>query len=328
MAPIKVVQKYHQRARSSLREGGEEHQTDSTFTRRARRNTTEEEEWEVDSAPTPRHPEHADVADDHPRRGTAEDEEDLFDVAVRNLLAHIPSPTHTSRVRYLSESCFDLNASRSKRVWIGLDLERQLTISVLIENSMNKLGTRLSVDEFKALLLDERWVSTVSRHMSSPMEQPRPSVVLDHVEYRLITVNPASPEPALRIRTSDDLYVILGAVSWNYLVRLKPLILLKLAELNEMCSQKHFEKWIVHSIVYLRDKAASQGVTPFQNDKSCQTYILDNFPEFLLNSAPPDLYKYFINEICYRHLEIFSGLLMYVLNDPSAMEYPNSLLWK
>lgn len=319
MAPL---QQYRHIARRTLRHS-ESLESDNAGESRVRRGAGEERPvYQVDSVAVAAG---RDVEDDQPRGSSSK--EDPFDMAVSNLMAQIPTPKHTSRVRFVSESCFDLNPSRSKRLWIGLDLERQLQISVLVENSTNKLGTRLSLEEFNALLLDEGWTETVCKHMRSPLEQPRPSLVLENVEYRLITVNANAPEPALSIRTLDDLYVILGAVTWEYLLRLKPLILLKVNELQEACRENHFTKWLAHSLVHLRDKAMSLGLTPFPGDNACQTFILANFPEFLLSSPPPDLYKYFLNEICYRHIEIYAGLLLYVLSDPTAMQFPNDLLW-
>ncbi|XP_034250654.1 uncharacterized protein LOC117651045 [Thrips palmi] len=147
--------------------------------------------------------------------------------ATRRLLATRQGPP-----KWVLEKAYPLNPSQSKRIVIGLCLERRLHICVAIENASG-LGIKLRSGDLEHLL-DRSWVDTVLQHLSEPTAYGK-SMKSDGFEFKCTLLR--NSEPGLRISALDEekeCYVILGAVTCKRLFELKHALKRKLNMLQSV----------------------------------------------------------------------------------------------
>ncbi|XP_052129502.1 uncharacterized protein LOC113215659 [Frankliniella occidentalis] len=132
------------------------------------------------------------------------------------------APDNVKKPRYsaILELTLPLNASKSKRIVMGIDLERGLLPFVSIENAQSK-GVVLTLREFE-LLFGFEWKISVNAHMKNPSYQVRNTYTEFH-EYRC---SMADSKPVVQISPLKGKggYVYLGEATWNALNSMSRLI--------------------------------------------------------------------------------------------------------
>lgn len=131
------------------------------------------------------------------------------------------------------EKMFYLNMSRSRRLVLGLDLERDLQPFGQLDNGTG-LGVRLGASDLRALLSDQ-WCQRVRNHMRTPVAPPGASKVCENVDFRLTLIRDL--EPGLKITMAGDAslkqFIVLGQVTCQKLLNLAPAILYHLESLEK-----------------------------------------------------------------------------------------------
>ena len=175
---------------------------------------------------------------------------DLLD----KILSAAQAPPKTARATHLHAVRVDLNPSRSKSLSAGLDISRQLCATVVIENTSGKGGVVLTPEDFE-LFVSGDWMYTAQRHFSTPFEAPGPCQVNHASSVRCVVL--PSGEPVLKISTNDGLFVFLGAITYNTLIKKSGYILPRLRELVSISQDGRLKDWICKVLFDLSEQRST-----------------------------------------------------------------------
>ena len=180
-------------------------------------------------------------------RRAAEVESSFADLkrATRRLLA-----TRQGSPKWVLEKAYPLNHSQSKRVVIGLCLERRLHICVAIENASG-LGIKMGADDLEHLL-DRSWEEAVLQHLQEPNAYGK-SVRRGGFEFRCTLLR--NSEPGLRISALNEekeCYVILGGITCKRLFEMKYALRHKLEMLKRVSQDS--DKWLLRYLEGLKSE--------------------------------------------------------------------------
>lgn len=221
------------------------------------------------------------------------------------------APAQSTNCKWTMEKIWDLNASRSKRLTVGMDLERQLTVSAVIESNTG-LGVRLSKTHMQELL-SPAWMSAVLQHFKFPQTLGA-SRTMDNFEMKCIIIH--DRDPGLRIATVDptgrQTYVILGEVSCRLLFMYAPAIMYQVTVFSGEVSK--VEEWLRGCLSDLKSLTAVKGITTRLTSSYEAQAIVAEMAEKV--SAPEnavieicDRRTEFLLDVLYRHRELTARIL-------------------
>lgn len=217
---------------------------------------------------------------------------------------------HATNCKWTLEKIWDLNASRSKRLTVGMDLERHLTVSAVIESNTG-LGVRLSKTHLQELL-SPAWMSAVMQHFKFPQTLGA-FRSMDNFEMKCILIH--DRDPGLRIATVDSngrhTYVILGEISCKLLFMYAPAILCQVSVFSNDLSK--VEDWLRGCLSALKSLAAVKGIKRFTSYHDAQM-IVSSMAEKV--SSPEnatteicDRRTEFLLDVLYRHRDLTAKIL-------------------
>lgn len=213
------------------------------------------------------------------------------------------APSHHGRL--CLEKVFYLNSSKSKRLSVGLDLERHLQVHALIEGN-NGVRVRLSSDELKELL-SEQWRASVLNHMRSP-RLPGTVRVLEECEFRNIVIHDG--EPALKIvhhSGGRDVNIVLAEISCKTLFNIAPAILHKVHALG--LDYERAMGWLYGAIRQLKQGLPCDDHTPMQSERGARDYVAMVGAQIAMaDDTPHDQHNDFLMDLFFRHIEYFAKI--------------------
>lgn len=234
-----------------------------------------------------------------------------------------PSPRVVHR-KLVVVRLWDLNPSRTKRLYVGLDIERAFQVCVFFENSSGKAGVCLSADEFRELVSDSQWLKTASRHMLQPFAPPCPSRVLSHVDFRLTLVNEG--DPGLRIQSHDGNFSVIGAVTWSFLLRQAPRILDYISGLEKsILAQNYVRAWLVF-LYKMADISSREFMKTFANDNDAKCFLLKHAENCVSSLSLSEDLSEFLLDFVFKYSDCASRSLADSVNEKVFENAPAELL--
>jgi hypothetical protein len=205
----------------------------------------------------------------------------------------------TQRPKLVFEKVFFLNPSRSKRLTIGLDLDRDLSPCAVLEGNSGAVPSVMLSDEAFTMLLSNEWRATVKRHMDKLEPLPTPTRVLPS-DCHFHCISLPNNEPALKIRTSNA-FIILGAVSVQTLYWLRPALATKMLALDA----GRVRSWLRYVLDDIKRKTSHQ-----LRDETDIKDFLEKNAEAMIKRYDLDAFQAdFMMDLCFRYRDSFIELI-------------------
>lgn len=221
----------------------------------------------------------------------------------------IPTPLG----KWLLDKTFYLNASRTKRLVLGLDLDRQLEPYAFIDNGSG-LGVRLVAEDVRELFAPD-WEDKVKKHLRTP-SMPGCVKINHGSDFRLNIIRDC--EPGMKIATHGEdgrfNYVVLAYVSLVKLYGLGPAIIVYLAHLESLKARAKL--WLLETLSKLQLLAIQRGFSSIPNEKHAAD-IIDSHGSELCNSSKEesdgsfiyDDHFDFVVDLHYKYRDIVARML-------------------
>jgi hypothetical protein len=213
------------------------------------------------------------------------------------------------------EKTWYLNGSRSKRLSIGVDLERQLSVSAVIEGNTG-IGVRLDASQLKELL-SPGWMAIVLQHIKYPQS---PGLVRELKNLTMSCAMIHERNGGLKISTVDDegkhMYVILGEVSCKLLFMYAPAILYRV---NAYCDEvMRIAGWLQENLTQLRALVHIKGPTQLTMQGAIDIISTAATKMSAIESAASLHWETeFQFDMFYRHREFLANMLIDLMDtDP------------
>lgn len=225
------------------------------------------------------------------------------------------------------EKVFYLNTSRSRRMVLGLDIERDLQPVIYIDNSSG-LGVRLSAPAVRSLL-SEQWCEKVRTHMRSPCGPPGHSRVCEDADFRLTLIRDLEPGMKITVATDDSLrqFIVLGSVTCIRLLSLVPAILFHLELLEQSVGRA--KEWMVATLDLVRNVAFrtmyEMKDARFGSERQTRELITNLGPKICkrdeegLESISPSQLD-FVIDLFYKYPETLARMVYDVSRESSEMD--------
>lgn len=229
--------------------------------------------------------------------------------AVRAMRRLVGSATATPR--WVLDKTWDLNPSRSKRLTVGLCLDRKLTICVAVENS-GALGVKLTREELIELL-HPRLRDIVFDHLQAPTSSGT-SMTRGEVEFQCMVLR--NGEPGLRLNKGES-FVILGDVTCKALYYAAGHIL-HYVELLRLV-QIESPKWLMRGLETLKSEAERLGLGYLDKEKDVWPVLVsvgDAYSSQIPSTDVMTIETEFFKDMLFRHKEPMARMYIdYVRRD-------------
>lgn len=223
-----------------------------------------------------------------------------------------PSPgSHYAKL--LLSKCYNLNPCRSKRLHLGLDFESKFKVCMVLENTSGRVCLKLSEEDW-SFIFEPSWIVMTDRHMKKPYTMPGPVNVSKTLEVRLFQVQ--QMEPAMKISTPDNNYIVMGAVTWDALKRQRPLIEAQRKALYELVSSQKIPRLFINftkQMVELYREVHKD--TPFNTENEAIDFIRWEGENGVCNMLAPEPLSDFLLEVCFAHTSLFARTLLDAVNE-------------
>jgi len=181
-----------------------------------------------------------------------EAESDFADMkrAMRRLLS-----TNQSSPKWVLARTYPLNQSQSKRIMVGLCLERRLRICVSLESSSG-LGIKFGAAQLEQLL-DRSWIDAVLHHLEEPSASGK---VVKNGEFEFRCSLLRNSEPGLRISALNEekeCFVVIGGITIKRLFDLASVLKRRLEFLRMVTNES--DKWLVRWLEGMRAEGVAAG---------------------------------------------------------------------
>lgn len=208
--------------------------------------------------------------------------------------------------KWLLEKTLYLNNSRTKRIVLGLDLERQLAAFAFIDNG-GGLGVRVDAQDMRELFALD-WQQKVKKHLRTP-SLPGAVRVCSNSDFRLNIIRDCEPGMKISSHGEDGKhnFVVLGYVTCVRLYRLAPSILRYISHLESL--QGPARQWLLDALDKLQVDTLKRGLSSLPNEKeACD--ILEQAGGLLCGQdVPYDARLDFTIDLHYRYRDIFARML-------------------
>ncbi|XP_052124561.1 uncharacterized protein LOC113210414 isoform X2 [Frankliniella occidentalis] len=235
------------------------------------------------------------------------------DLLLDRAFTNVPPSDRSSSARMILDRAYDLNPSRTKRLCVGLDATRKLSVQVYIENTKFRSGVLVPSDVFEKLVYDSAFNDRVAAYISS--ESPSIHVAKKEGMCEAKCINITEVGPAIRLFIDDKNYVILGASTWRLLQEMRPMIMSKVCELGRWCASDDFVRYFHYCLKNMASAAISSGYGHFANEHEAQFFVKSNLKSADSMSTAVQPWHDMVLELAFRHTDIFGRIVYSVVND-------------
>lgn len=221
---------------------------------------------------------------------------DFSDDCTRAMRRLVAGPQTTPK--WVLDKTWDLNASRSKRITLGLCLDRKLNICIVIENTAG-LGVKLTTEELQHLL-SPPWRNSVLEHCANPTH-PGPISAQGTMQFQCVILR--NGEPGLRL-CRGECFVILGEVTCKVLYYAAPAILQRLDLLASVWQQ--CGKWVVRAMESIRTEARLLGSDCLDKERDVYSVLTSLGGKLAADRQMPtmlDIEAELFSDMLFRHKE-------------------------
>ncbi|KAK3927803.1 Atrochrysone carboxyl ACP thioesterase [Frankliniella fusca] len=229
------------------------------------------------------------------------------------------------RCKLLLERTYDLNNSGSKILTLGVDATRQFRAYVMIE-SQSRCGIQLQADAFFNITYESEFSGQVSNFLANPRTYDGPTPQIKTSEFEVTCMCLSDGSAAVRYKSGEKSYVILGAVTWHRLQRFHVMLKRVYDGYLTLCEPEKLAPVLLPMLKELCGSASLKAVSTFDCSQGAYRFVSDHAPQHLEKMSEQQEWIELIMELIFKQSDVLARMLMYAYNERVMKDWTPEVL--